>query len=88
MMGRRSEVRNRLVDFPLFAYGTLQRGFPAHERYCSRARVLSHARVHGTLFEHEDGFPVLVVHPRQVLAVGSSSARAEALPEFVATPLE
>ena len=77
-MGRRSEVRNRLVDFPLFAYGTLRRGFPAHERYCSRARVLSHARVQGTLFEHEDGFPVLVVHPRQVLAIGSSSARADA----------
>jgi gamma-glutamylcyclotransferase (GGCT)/AIG2-like uncharacterized protein YtfP len=66
------------VDFLLFVYGTLQRGFPAHARYCAGARALGRARVRGALFEHGDGFPVLVLYPHQVLAFGTANAVADA----------
>jgi len=62
------------MDFPLFAYGTLKRGFPAHERWCVDARRVLPARCDGSLFQHHDGYPVLFVPAALVLAVGGPDA--------------
>ena len=58
------------MDFPLFVYGTLKRGFPAHARWCAGAEV-SPASCRGQLLLHEDGYPVLVIEPDDILAIGS-----------------
>ena len=66
------------MDFPLFAYGTLKKGSPAHTRWCSQARAPVPARCAGALFLHPDGYPVLFVEPETVLANGGSDTVADA----------
>jgi gamma-glutamylcyclotransferase (GGCT)/AIG2-like uncharacterized protein YtfP len=65
------------MDFPLFVYGTLKRGSAAHDRWCSGAER-SAASCRGRLFVHDEGYPVLVLDPRDILAVGTSDASHDA----------
>lgn len=73
------------MDVPLFVYGTLKRGFPAHERWCGKATAANPARCPGSLFLHPDGYPVLVVRPESVLALGSADPARDALLASTAT---
>jgi len=62
----------------LFVYGTLKRGQIAHDRFCSTIVAAEEATVRGKLYLHAAGYPVLEVRERDVLAGGSSDARADA----------
>lgn len=54
--------------FKLFAYGSLKRGFPAHDRFCRGVLDVREAFVWGRLYLHGSGYPLLHVPPRSILA--------------------
>jgi gamma-glutamylcyclotransferase (GGCT)/AIG2-like uncharacterized protein YtfP len=62
----------------LFVYGTLKRGFPAHERFFGTGAEAEPALVRGSLFDLPAGFPALSVPPEDVLATGTASAPEDA----------
>jgi gamma-glutamylcyclotransferase (GGCT)/AIG2-like uncharacterized protein YtfP len=66
------------VEFRLFVYGTLKHGCPAHARYCSAALRWTRSAARGRLFEHDEGYPVLVVPASSVYAIGTRDAFADA----------
>jgi gamma-glutamylcyclotransferase (GGCT)/AIG2-like uncharacterized protein YtfP len=66
------------VEFRLFVYGTLRHGLPAHERYCAGVLRLTRARMHGRLYEHDDGYPVLLAPFDAIFAIGTSDAIRDA----------
>lgn len=61
----------------LFVYGTLKRGHQNHARYCSGYRACVEASVLGRLYDLPAGYPMLVVAPESILAVGTSSPVAD-----------
>jgi len=65
-------------EFPLFAYGTLKRGYAAGARWCAEAREAEVARCRGRLYLHTDGYPVLIVPAARVHAVGTADAHSDA----------
>jgi len=65
-------------SFPLFAYGTLKHGHPAHDRWCRGTTARTPARCRGSLFLHPEGYPVLVVPAEASLAIGSTDTLADA----------
>ena len=66
------------MEFRLFVYGTLRHGLPAHERYCTGMLRWTRARIRGRLYEHDDGYPVLVPPLHAMLAIGTSDAIRDA----------
>lgn len=61
----------------LFVYGTLRRGGPYHERFCSGARAIEPARTVGTLGRLPAGYLVLAVPEASILARGSADVLAD-----------
>jgi gamma-glutamylcyclotransferase (GGCT)/AIG2-like uncharacterized protein YtfP len=66
------------VEFRLFAYGTLKHDASAHARYCATALRWTRATTRGRLYEHEEGYPVLIVPRSAVYALGTRDASADA----------
>jgi len=61
----------------LFVYGTLNRGFWNHDRFCRGVLAIEDALVRGRLFETSSGIPVLQVPEEDILAVGTTDPRAD-----------
>ena len=62
----------------LFVYGTLKRGFAAHDRFCRKARFLGEAVVWGRLYHLPEGYPALEIPESAVIACGSADLAADA----------
>ena len=61
----------------LFVYGTLNRGFWNHDRFCRGVLAIEDALVRGRLFETSSGIPVLQVPEEDILAVGTTNPLAD-----------
>lgn len=68
------------APFALFVYGTLKKGFPAHERFFKERSglELENAVVRGSLFELPAGYPALAVPEEDILAAGTPNPLADA----------
>jgi gamma-glutamylcyclotransferase (GGCT)/AIG2-like uncharacterized protein YtfP len=64
-------------SFRLFVYGTLMRGGPSHDEYCRGLTSVEAARAAGRRRELPQGYPMLVVPERSILAVGSRDPLAD-----------
>lgn len=63
----------------LFVYGTLKKGFPAHEHFFGRhCGVAGEAVVRGELFGLPAGYPALAVPKGDILAVGTANPASDA----------
>jgi gamma-glutamylcyclotransferase (GGCT)/AIG2-like uncharacterized protein YtfP len=62
----------------LFVYGTLKKGFPAHERFFGKDAESERAVVRGSLFDLPAGYPALAVPDADILAIGTADARCDA----------
>lgn len=67
-------------DLVLFVYGTLKRGFPAHEDFFGETSgdTVEAAVVRGGLFDLPAGYPALDVPKRDILAVGTANPASDA----------
>ena len=68
---------NTTVMLRLFVYGTLNRGFWNHDRFCRGVLTVQDAVVRGRLFETSSGIPVLQVPEEDILAVGTTNPLAD-----------
>jgi gamma-glutamylcyclotransferase (GGCT)/AIG2-like uncharacterized protein YtfP len=66
------------MEFRLFAYGTLKHGTPAHARYLHGAVRWARAWTYGRLYEHRDGYPVMIAPARAIHRTGTRDALADA----------
>ncbi|MCP9443515.1 MAG: gamma-glutamylcyclotransferase [Nitrospira sp.] len=71
-----SEIPNPQL-LRLFVYGTLNRGFWNHDRFCRGVLAVENALVRGRLFETPSGIPVLQVPEEDILAVGTTNPLAD-----------
>ncbi|MGH3086141.1 MAG: gamma-glutamylcyclotransferase family protein [Rubrobacteraceae bacterium] len=62
----------------LFVYGTLKRGFPAHERVFQGENEVAEAFVRGELYDLPAGYPALIVPKKDILAFGTDDRRSDA----------
>ncbi len=62
----------------LFVYGTLKKGFPAHERFFEGDAKIEDAVVRGSLFALPAGYPALAVPSGDILAAGTANSLADA----------
>jgi gamma-glutamylcyclotransferase (GGCT)/AIG2-like uncharacterized protein YtfP len=58
----------------IFVYGSLKRGCRNHQRYCSGFREVYQAAVLGRLYLQPSGYPMLVIPPEHILAMGTRDA--------------
>lgn len=61
-------MNDSTLAFALFVYGTLKKGFPAHERFFGKDAELENALVRGELFDLPAGYPALAVPQKDILA--------------------
>lgn len=73
----RSDAPDQHRPLPLFVYGSLRRGQPAHRRYCRRAAAQA-AGVWGRLYLLPTGYPALEIPPRAVLGTASADPQRDA----------
>lgn len=52
----------------IFVYGTLMPGQPEHEAFCPTPISTTPASIPGTLYQLKEGYPILGIHPRQIIA--------------------
>jgi gamma-glutamylcyclotransferase (GGCT)/AIG2-like uncharacterized protein YtfP len=71
-------LSNDIPTIALFVYGTLKRGFHAHESFFGEKVEAEEAVVRGSLFDLPAGFPALAVPERDILAVGTAEPLADA----------
>lgn len=71
---RISGMNNSPPDIALFVYGTLKKGFPAHEHFFGEdADDIEEAVVRGNLFDLPAGYPALAVPQKNILAIGAAT---------------
>jgi gamma-glutamylcyclotransferase (GGCT)/AIG2-like uncharacterized protein YtfP len=70
-------LRSVRGSFRLFVYGTLKRGGSARELLSKDVRESSPSTVHGRLFLHPSGYPVLSVPETTVLAEGTADTAVD-----------
>jgi gamma-glutamylcyclotransferase (GGCT)/AIG2-like uncharacterized protein YtfP len=61
----------------LFVYGTLNRGFWYHDRFCRGVLTVEDAVVRGRLFETSSGIPVLHIPEEDIIAIGTTNPTAD-----------
>ncbi len=61
----------------LFVYGTLKRGQRSHAHVCGGTVSIEPATISGRLFHLPDGYPMLVVPQRSIIAVGTPDGIAD-----------
>jgi gamma-glutamylcyclotransferase (GGCT)/AIG2-like uncharacterized protein YtfP len=61
----------------IFVYGSLKRGYRNHTAYCQGYETFRTATVVGRLYRQADGYPMLVVPPESILAIGTSDIRCD-----------
>lgn len=70
--------RHASPPLPLFVYGSLRRGQPAHRRFCGRATVIPEAGLWGRLYQLAAGYPALALPTGSILAQGSDDPPSDA----------
>ncbi|CAN5460626.1 MAG: gamma-glutamylcyclotransferase [Actinomycetota bacterium] len=70
-------MNNATSDLTLFVYGTLKKGFPAHESFFGEDDEIEEAVVRGELFDLPAGYPALAVPQKDILAVGTANLPAD-----------
>lgn len=63
----------------MFVYGTLKRGYPNHEGYCTAATGVKEAAVRGALYSTLFGFPVLELPEEEILYRATGDYREDRL---------
>lgn len=71
-------VPGRSPALPLFVYGSLRRGQPAHRRYCGAVRWVQAAGLWGRLYLLPTGYPALEIPPRAVLGTATGDPQRDA----------
>jgi gamma-glutamylcyclotransferase (GGCT)/AIG2-like uncharacterized protein YtfP len=66
----RSELR-------VFVYGTLKRGFPNHDPYCTGVLRICSAWIRGRLFKLSPEIPAMTVPDEDILMYGTASVAAD-----------
>ena len=81
-------MSNEGLEFRMFVYGTLKRGFDNHRRFCEGVLSVEEGWLRGRLYQLPAGYPALVIPERDVLADGTADPLHDAamdehvLPEF------
>lgn len=70
--------RQLSTPWPLFVYGSLQRGQPAHRRFCKGATGIAEAGLWGRLYRLAEGYPALALPAGSILAQGSADPLGDA----------
>lgn len=52
----------------IFVYGTLMSEHPEHESFCPTPISAKPASIPGSLYQLTEGYPILSIHPRQIIA--------------------
>ena len=52
----------------IFVYGTLMSEQPEHETFCPTPITIKPASIPGSLYQLKEGYPILSMHPRQIIA--------------------
>lgn len=55
----------------IFVYGSLKRGYRNHTAYCQGYESFRTATIVGRLYRQADGYPMLIVPPDSILALGT-----------------
>lgn len=70
---------SRQIPLCVFVYGSLKQGYRNHLKFCSGYDGLRPAIVQGKMFRQPDGYPMLQVPEKTVLAQGSADLAADFL---------
>ena len=70
--------KNTDITIRLFVYGTLNKGYRNHDRFCRSAIEIQSATTWGRLYELPAGYPALEVPKSAILAHGTSDPLADA----------
>ena len=65
-------MSNEGLEFRMFVYGTLKRGFDNHRRFCHGVLSVEEGWLRGRLYQLPAGYPALVIPQQDVLADGTA----------------